>query len=147
MSANVYADAYAVRTAFGARVVHGSKRGRLLGYRTANLDAAPPNCKAGVYAGFARVLDDDERYHLAVASLTQMPPSDGGAQRLEVHLVDRASECEFYDKTLEGRLCVYLRPLHAYADDAQLSAAIAADVEFARRIVPLDEAHALLSIE
>lgn len=82
------------RYAVVGTVVAGDRRGRELGYPTANLSfdeevALPPN---GIYAVRARWRGDDplrpERRADGVASLGVRPTFGGGARILEVHLFD-----------------------------------------------------------
>ncbi|KZL18716.1 Riboflavin biosynthesis protein RibF [Pseudovibrio axinellae] len=69
-----------------AVVQHGEKRGRELGYPTANLKLAD-NCelKEGVYAVQIKV---DGVKHDGVASFGRRPTFDDGAPLLEVHIFD-----------------------------------------------------------
>ncbi|HEX5078636.1 MAG TPA: bifunctional riboflavin kinase/FAD synthetase [Geminicoccaceae bacterium] len=75
----------------GGRVVAGDRRGRELGYPTANL--RPPARRAlwprgGIYAVRARARDRGEGWHDAVASLGCRPTFGGRDLVLEVHLFD-----------------------------------------------------------
>ncbi|KZL26548.1 bifunctional riboflavin kinase/FAD synthetase [Pseudovibrio sp. WM33] len=69
-----------------ATVQHGEKRGRELGYPTANLKLAD-NCelKEGVYAVQIKI---DGVMHNGVASFGRRPTFDDGAPLLEVHVFD-----------------------------------------------------------
>jgi riboflavin kinase/FMN adenylyltransferase len=71
-------------------VIHGDKRGRDLGYPTANL-RLDPDCglKHGIYAVRVGV---DGRLHDGVASFGRRPTFDNGAPLLEVHLLDFAAD-------------------------------------------------------
>ncbi|MTI18612.1 bifunctional riboflavin kinase/FAD synthetase [Rhodobacteraceae bacterium RKSG542] len=88
-----------------ATVQHGDKRGRLLGYPTANLRLAD-NCtlKQGIYA--VRVVVDGVVYD-GVASFGRRPTFDDGATLFEVHLFD--FEGDLYDKTLRVGVIGYIR--------------------------------------
>lgn len=88
-----------------AEVQHGDKRGRDLGYPTANLrlqDGCP--LKHGVYA--VRVKTDDT-WHDGVASFGRRPTFDNGAPLLEVHLFDM--KADLYGKELRVHMVSYLR--------------------------------------
>ena len=69
-----------------ATVIHGDKRGRDLGYPTANL-RLDPDCglKHGIYAVRVGI---GGRTHDGVASFGRRPTFDNGAPLLEVHLFD-----------------------------------------------------------
>ncbi len=89
-----------------ALVAHGDKRGRLLGYPTANLhlprDVA---LKHGIYA--VRVLLEGVQ-RPGVASFGIRPTFDGGEPKLEVHLFDFAGN--LYDKMLDVTFTGFIRP-------------------------------------
>lgn len=89
-----------------AEVRHGEKRGRDLGYPTANL-RLPDECslRHGIYA--VRVEVDGQR-HDGVASFGRRPTFDNGAPLLEVFLFDFSGD--LYGKTLRVRFVSYLRP-------------------------------------
>lgn len=84
-----------------ARVAHGDKRGRELGFPTANLRFGESAAPAfGIYAVWAGVVEDGRtRWRPAVASCGVRPTFGGGEPLLEVHVFDFA-------ETLYGR---YLR--------------------------------------
>lgn len=89
-----------------AEVRHGEKRGRDLGYPTANLRLADDcTLKHGIYA--VRVEVDGQR-HDGVASFGRRPTFDNGAPLLEVFLFDFSGD--LYGKTLRVRFVSYLRP-------------------------------------
>ncbi|MTI43384.1 riboflavin kinase/FMN adenylyltransferase [Roseibium hamelinense] len=90
---------------FDAEVRHGDKRGRDLGYPTANLQL-PIGCplKHGIYAVKIRVED-----HLfdGVASFGRRPTFDNGAPLFEIHLFD--FQGDLYGKKLRTHVVSYLR--------------------------------------
>lgn len=88
-----------------AVVQHGEKRGRELGYPTANLKL-PEGCplKHGIYAVKIRTPDG---FLDGVASFGRRPTFDNGAPLLEVFVFD--FEGDLYDKGLRVHLVSYLR--------------------------------------
>jgi riboflavin kinase / FMN adenylyltransferase len=87
-------------------VAHGDKRGRELGYPTANIMLPPEvTLRHGIYAVRATV---DGVRHAAVASFGRRPTFDDGAPRLEVHLFDFAGD--LYGKTMEVSFVGFTRP-------------------------------------
>jgi riboflavin kinase / FMN adenylyltransferase len=89
-----------------AEVLHGDKRGRLLGYPTANLSLDPSvELAHGIYAVRATV---DGATHQAVASFGRRPTFDGGAPKLEVHVFDFAGD--LYGKPMEVAFVARIRP-------------------------------------
>ncbi|MBS8261408.1 bifunctional riboflavin kinase/FAD synthetase [Roseibium polysiphoniae] len=90
---------------FDAHVQHGDKRGRDLGYPTANLSlGAGCPLRHGIYAVKARV--DDELVD-GVASFGRRPTFDNGSPLFEVHLFDFNQD--LYGKMLRIHLVSYLR--------------------------------------
>ncbi|MGH6887196.1 MAG: riboflavin kinase, partial [Geminicoccales bacterium] len=91
------------------RVVAGDRRGRELGYPTANL--RPPAKRvlwppAGIYAVRARAPDRGDDWRDAVASLGWRPTFDGRDLVLEVHLFDY--EADLYGQWL---CCTFIERL------------------------------------
>lgn len=87
-------------------VQHGEKRGRDLGYPTANL-SLPPECRLrhGIYAVHAYIAG--QRYD-GVASYGRRPTFDDGAPLLEVHIFEFSDD--IYGETIRVTLAGYLRP-------------------------------------
>jgi len=106
-------------------VVEGDRRGRLLGFPTANLRLGPevvlpPN---GIYAGAARG-------HRAAVSIGVNPHYGGAERRFEAYLLD--FEGNLYGERLRVELWSFLRDESAFASEADLVAQIGRDVEAAR---------------
>jgi len=87
-------------------VAHGDKRGRLLGYPTANM-LLDRDCglRHGIYAVRATV---DGRAHDAVASFGRRPTFDDGAPRLETHLFDFSGD--LYGRAMDVAFVGWIRP-------------------------------------
>jgi riboflavin kinase / FMN adenylyltransferase len=87
-------------------VVHGDKRGRELGYPTANL-RLDPGCglRYGVYA--VRVEVDGRRYD-AVANFGRRPMFDTGVVLLEIFLFDFSGD--LYGHSLDVAIIAWIRP-------------------------------------
>ena len=98
-----------------AIVVHGEKRGRELGYPTANvptdgMTAAPAD---GVYAGWLRRLDTGETYPAAISVGTN-PTFDGVRERrVESYVLDR-TDLELYGLEIEVSFVDRLRGMVAF---------------------------------
>jgi riboflavin kinase/FMN adenylyltransferase len=89
-----------------AQVVHGDKRGRELGYPTANLRLGPDcGLKHGIYA--VRVGIGGARYD-GVASFGRRPMFDTGTVLLEVFLFDFAGD--LYGAALDVAFIAWIRP-------------------------------------
>ncbi|MBV0892408.1 bifunctional riboflavin kinase/FAD synthetase [Paracoccus sp. Z118] len=91
-------------------VLHGAKRGRDLGYPTANMAVGGRMLpKLGVYAVLADVLTGPHRgSYRGVASLGVRPMFGDNAPNLETHLFDFAGD--LYGQQLSVALVEYLRP-------------------------------------
>lgn len=89
-----------------SQVIHGDKRGRVLGFPTANLVLPEGTQLAfGIYAVHACV---DGRRVDGVASYGRRPTFDNGAALLEVNLFDFSGD--LYGREIEVFLHNYLRP-------------------------------------
>jgi riboflavin kinase / FMN adenylyltransferase len=89
-----------------AQVVHGDKRGRTLGYPTANLRLGPDcGLKHGIYA--VRVGVGGARYD-GVASFGRRPMFDTGTVLLEIFLFDYSGD--LYGAALDVAFIAWIRP-------------------------------------
>ncbi|RTL99900.1 bifunctional riboflavin kinase/FAD synthetase [Ancylobacter aquaticus] len=89
-----------------AQVIHGDKRGRELGYPTANMRLDPAVTLAhGIYAVTVEI---DGVRHKGVASFGRRPTFDDGAPRLETFIFDYAGD--LYDRVLAVAFHGWLRP-------------------------------------
>jgi riboflavin kinase/FMN adenylyltransferase len=110
------------------RVIHGEKRGRELGYPTANI-RLDKNCglKHGIYA--VRIGRGAERFD-GVASFGRRPTFDNGAPLLEVFLFDFKGD--LYDQTLDVAFIGFIREELKFDDVKALVAQMDGDSARAR---------------
>lgn len=123
-------------------VIHGEKRGRTLGYPTANMSIAglhPP--KFGVYAVLVTVLEGPHagRYHGA-ASVGVRPMFGENVANLETFLFDFKGD--LYDTPLSVALVSFLRPEEIFDGLDALVAQMDDDCARAREILARAEAAA-----
>jgi riboflavin kinase / FMN adenylyltransferase len=112
-------------------VRHGDKRGRLLGYPTANLHLDPAvTLKHGIYAVRAYV---DGKTYQAVASFGRRPTFDDGAPRLEVHLFD--INADLYGKSMDVEFVAFIRPEIKFDDVEPLIKQMKQDSRIAREML------------
>jgi riboflavin kinase/FMN adenylyltransferase len=113
-------------------VVHGAKRGRDLGFPTANV-AAAPDCQLrhGIYA--VRVERADGSTHDGVASYGRRPMFDDGAPLLETFLFDFAGD--LYGERIAVSLVGWIRPEQKFESLDGLLSAMRDDVGAARAIL------------
>lgn len=109
-------------------VVHGDKRGRELGFPTANI-RIDPNCRLrhGVYA--VRIGIGNERYD-GVANFGRRPMFDTGVVLLEVFLFDFAGD--LYGKMLDVAFISWIRPEEKFASIDRLIQQMKEDSRLAR---------------
>jgi riboflavin kinase/FMN adenylyltransferase len=113
-------------------VVHGDKRGRELGWPTANVELGNYLRPAyGVYA--VRVTLDDGSEHDGVASLGIRPTFDPPRELLEAALFD--FDGDLYGRTIEVALHHYLRPEAKFDSVETLKAQMDADAARARELL------------
>jgi riboflavin kinase/FMN adenylyltransferase len=109
-------------------VIHGEKRGRTLGFPTANIRLdADCGLKHGIYA--VRVAFGGRR-HDGVASFGVRPTFDNGAPLLEVFLFD--FDGELYGQRLDVAFIGWIRHEQKFASADALERQMAADAEQAR---------------
>ena len=115
-------------------VAHGDKRGREIGFPTANLDVVPGQQlpAEGVYAGWATVNPGETR-HAAAISVGRNPHfGDVDDLRIEAHLLDYDGT-EIYGRPLRLDFLSMVRGQGVYDSLDALVAQITADVEEVRR--------------
>ncbi len=118
-------------------VIHGDKRGKGLGYPTANVELGPYQRPAyGIYAVRVR-LDangkDGGSEHDGVASLGTRPMFDPPTELLEAVLFDW--DGDLYGRTIEVALHHYLRPEAKFDGIATLKAQMDQDAAAAKRLL------------
>ncbi|HKI60545.1 MAG TPA: bifunctional riboflavin kinase/FAD synthetase [Mariprofundaceae bacterium] len=117
-------------------VMHGDKRGRKIGFPTANLDVAdlahPP---AGIYAVHAKRENDGTIWNGA-AYLGFRPTFQGRTMVLETHMLD--ANPDLYNQRLEIQFVQRVREDRAYKSAEELSEQIARDCAEARSILDAD---------
>ncbi len=111
-----------------AAVLHGDKRGRKLGYPTANL-RLDPDCRLahGIYA--VRVGVDGHRYD-GVASFGRRPMFDQGVVLLEVFMFDFSGD--LYGKVIDVAFIDWIRPERKFDSIEELVQRMDEDARAAR---------------
>jgi riboflavin kinase/FMN adenylyltransferase len=111
-------------------VEHGDKRGREIGYPTANIALGPYlRPRFGIYAVRGRLADDTVLE--GAANLGIRPTFEPAKELLEPYFFDFRGD--LYGRTLEVELIDFLRPEAKYDSLGALKAQMAADCEEARR--------------
>ncbi len=119
--------------AIRGEVSHGDKRGRTIGFPTANVALGRHLEPArGVYAVMVRLADGST--HRGVANIGRRPTvADGMQSRLEAHLFD--FDGDLYGQEISVALHDFLRAEQKFADFAALRTQIALDAETARAVL------------
>lgn len=114
-----------------AEVVHGDKRGRLLGFPTANMVLPPETgLSHGIYAVEALI---DGVWRAGAASFGRRPTFDDGAPRLETFVFDFAGD--LYGRTLDIRFIGWVRGEERFDSVEALVEQMGRDVAKARQLV------------
>src|ERR1022692_4794729 len=118
--------------AIRGEVAHGDKRGRTIGFPTANVALGRHLEPArGVYAVTTRLADGT--MHDGVANIGRRPTVNSGQEsRLEVNLFDFSGD--IYGTEITVALIAYIRPEIKFSGLDALKAQIAADAAEARRL-------------
>ena len=129
------ADMLGHRHRIDGEVLHGAKRGRVLGYPTANLSLARLHLpRFGVYAVKVEVMDGPHAgLHNGVASLGVRPMFGENAPNLEVYLFDFSGD--LYGAHLSVALVAFLRGEEKFDSVEALIAQMDADTARARTIL------------
>ncbi len=119
---------------FSAEVQHGERRGRELGYPTANLTPTAGYCTPGhgVYAGRAQIAGGEVK--IAAISVGMRPMFESGlGELIEAYLLD--FDGELYGQQLRVEFLQRLRGEESFESVDALKRQMAADVEAARALV------------
>lgn len=118
---------YAVR----GRVVEGDRRGRTIGFPTANLlpDPAVVVPARGVYAGYACV---GEKRYAVCTNVGVAPTFERGESKVEAHLLQ--FDGDLYGRTIDVSFTARIRDERRFSGVEELKAQIARDVEEAWRL-------------
>lgn len=129
------ADMLGHRHRIDGEVLHGEKRGRELGYPTANMDVTGLHLpKLGVYAVKVEVMTGDHKGHYdGVASLGTRPMFGENKPNFETHLFDFKGD--LYGAHLSVGLVEYLRPEGKFDSLDSLIVQMDADSVQAREIL------------
>lgn len=112
-------------------VLHGDKRGRTIGFPTANISmGAYLEPRFGVYAVRFEV---DGKTHMGVANIGRRPTFDKDDVTLEVHVFD--FDGDLYGKIASVSFMAFLRPEQKFDGLDALKAQIAADCDQARKLL------------
>lgn len=124
-----------------ADVRHGDKRGRVLGYPTANLMLADCALAHGIYA--VRIGLPDGTIKDGVASYGRRPTFDDGAPLLEVNLFDFSGD--LYGQELLVEFVAYIRGEERFASADDLIARMHLDAAEAKRLLAADTVPSMLA--
>jgi riboflavin kinase/FMN adenylyltransferase len=137
-------DVASARTSLGrphrveGTVVHGDKRGRELGFPTANLATTPHAAipADGVYAAVLVLAPytTHEAHHPAAVSVGTNPTFDGVGRRVEAYVLDR-DDLDLYGAHVAIDFVERIRGQEKFADVESLVTRMRADVDTARTLL------------
>jgi len=116
------------------KVVEGAKRGRAIGFPTANLETPQLIPGPGIYAGSAAF---DGQTHRAAISVGNNPTFAGTTTTVEAFLLD--FDGDLYGRTIDLAFHRWVREMYAFSGVPPLVAQMKRDVDLTRRLVPLKE--------
>jgi riboflavin kinase/FMN adenylyltransferase len=123
---------YRLPVSLRGTVSHGDKRGRVLGFPTANLNGETPCAMDyGVYASTTRIPGRDRTYR-SVTSYGTRPTFDGFDTRIETHILDFNED--IYGQEIEVELVAFIRPELRFTTVDSLIEAIHGDIDTVRSI-------------
>lgn len=114
-------------------VVEGQKRGRAIGYPTANLECPQLLPAPGIYAGTARLADGTQR--VAAISVGTNPTFEGKRLTVEAYLLD--FDGDLYGQVLDVSFHRWVREMATFAGVEPLVKQMGRDVALTRRLVSL----------
>ncbi|NBR07898.1 MAG: bifunctional riboflavin kinase/FAD synthetase [Planctomycetes bacterium] len=110
------------------KVVSGAKRGRTIGFPTANLEKIetllPMN---GVYAAFCSI---GSKTHATAVNIGSNPTFSESSQKVEAHLLD--FDGDLYDQDIEIHFLEKIRPVKTFTDKNSLIQQIDRDIKQTR---------------
>ncbi|MBF7074751.1 bifunctional riboflavin kinase/FAD synthetase [Glaciecola sp. MH2013] len=112
------------------RVNHGDKKGRTIGFPTANV--LLKRCKSPVNGVFAVKVTIAERSYFGVANVGHRPTVNGIRSQLEVHIFDY--NADLYGEYIEVAFLMKIRNEQKFKDFAELHRQIEIDAAKAREI-------------
>jgi riboflavin kinase / FMN adenylyltransferase len=117
------------------RVITSDKRGRVLGFPTANLDVKPQQALPanGIYATFTHT---DGKQFLSATNVGIRPTFGGGDTRVETHLLNY--EGDLHGKQIRIEFVQKLRDEQRFSSSEELKAQIAKDVREVEAILAKD---------
>lgn len=133
-AASVLSRPYTIETT----VVEGARRGRDLGFPTANLDQRDWQLpRDGIYAG--RAHHPAHGWFAAGISVGTNPSFNGSARSCEAHLIDYDGRLDDYGWTIQLSFTHWLRDQISYGDLRELSRQIGDDVMRAQELVSVSD--------
>lgn len=130
------AEALGHRFAVRGVVVEGDKRGRDLGFPTANVPLEPQAAAPddGVYAGRLTRLDDGTTYPAAISVGTNPTFAGERRRRVEAYVLDR-DDLDLYDVEVEVEFVDRIRGMVRFDDVAELVETMHQDVRRTRELL------------
>lgn len=117
--------------ALSGKVIHGEKKGRTIGFPTANMRLN--RCRSPLQGVFAVMVEVDNKVYKGVANIGQRPTVAGERMQLEVHLFDFSGS--LYGKVIRVIPMAKLRAEQRFDSFTALKQQITHDAEHANAIL------------
>ncbi|MFT4937100.1 MAG: riboflavin kinase/FMN adenylyltransferase [Paraglaciecola sp.] len=122
------------RFSIAGKVLHGDKRGRTIGFPTANL--LLKRCKAPINGVFAVSVDIDEQKYSGVANIGVRPTVNGQRSQLEVHIFNFTGD--LYGRFISVAIHAKLRDEMKFDSFELLHKQIQLDAQEAKRLLGVE---------
>ena len=134
---NIANDLLGYHYPLSGKVIHGEKRGRTIGFPTANIEIEdsnkliPPN---GVYAGLTTI---DGSTYPVVMNIGTRPTLNGTDRRIEAHII--GLESDLYNQRIQLHLVSFLRNERKFENLDALKNQIQQDLNEALQIIDIQK--------
>ena len=114
------------------KVVHGFKRGRKLGFPTANIDLdKAESLKYGSYISLVKIKSENyPGYYMASLNLGKSPTFEAAKVTAEPHIL--GFNADIYGKIIEIYIYDYIRPMYKFDNENDLKKALKNDTKKVR---------------
>jgi riboflavin kinase/FMN adenylyltransferase len=116
-------------------VIEGAKRGRAIGFPTANLQIQQLRPAAGIYAGLAKL--QNGQVHRAAISVGNNPTFAAQHTTVEAYLLDFSAD--LYGQTVDLSFCRWVREMFTFAGVEPLVVQMNRDIALTRQWIALKE--------
>jgi len=122
-----------MKTKIIGKVVHGAKRGKKLGFPTANMEPSDKNFTLPRHGVYASLVEIDSKTYQAITNIGPAKTFGVKEATIEPHILD--FDKDIYGKTITVKLIQYLRGMKKFTGPEELSRQLKRDYYKARDIL------------